>query len=59
MLQPRTITGTIVDPDGQPLPGVTVVVKGSNQGTITDAEGKYSFSGVPDDATLVFSYIGC
>ncbi len=58
MLQPRTITGTIVDSGGEPLIGVTISVKGTSVGTITDAAGNYSLSDVPEDATLVFSYIG-
>ena len=52
------ITGTVKDADGQPLPGVTVMIKGATQGTATDANGAFSLS-VPDaNATLVFSYIG-
>ncbi|MBF9254077.1 TonB-dependent receptor [Pontibacter sp. 172403-2] len=43
--------------DGNPLPGVTVLVKGSTTATATDAEGRYEIS-VPESATLVFSYIG-
>lgn len=58
ILQPRTITGTIVDPDGEPLIGVSISIKGTSVGTISNAEGKYSLSGIPDDATLVFSFIG-
>lgn len=52
------IRGTINDPDGNPLPGVTVVIKGTTQGTITDIDGNYSLNNVPDDATLVFSFVG-
>ncbi len=58
MLQPRTITGTVVDSDGVPLPGVNIVIKGTSIGTITDAEGNYSLSDVPDDAIMVLTYIG-
>jgi TonB-dependent starch-binding outer membrane protein SusC len=54
----QTITGTVVDQQGEPLPGVTVVVKGSTQGTVTNADGTYSI-GVPSgEATLVFSFVG-
>lgn len=56
--QPSTITGTITDEYGNPLPGVTIVLKGSTVGAITDENGNYSISDVPDDATLVFSFIG-
>jgi len=54
----QTIQGTITDHTQAPLPGVTVVVKGTTQGTITDFEGNYTLN-VPEEAnTLVFSYIG-
>ncbi|MEN8251507.1 MAG: carboxypeptidase-like regulatory domain-containing protein, partial [Bacteroidota bacterium] len=57
-LQPRTITGIVSDQDGVPLIGVSITVKGTVTGTISDAEGKYSLSDIPDNATLVFSFIG-
>ncbi len=56
--QQATVTGTVTDDNGQPLPGVTVVVKGTTRGTTTDADGDYSLSNVPDDATLQFSFVG-
>ncbi|MEX0882935.1 MAG: TonB-dependent receptor [Cyclobacteriaceae bacterium] len=52
-----SVSGTVTDANGQPMPGVTVTVLGTNQGTVTDLDGKYSMS-VPDDANLVFSFIG-
>ena len=52
------ISGNVIDSSGTPLPGVTVVVKGTTNGTITDVDGQYSLSKVPSDATLVFSFIG-
>ncbi|RLD33972.1 MAG: SusC/RagA family TonB-linked outer membrane protein, partial [Bacteroidetes bacterium] len=57
--QERTITGTVNSAeDGQSLPGVNVLVKGTSIGTITDANGKYSIT-VPSDAqTLEFSFVG-
>jgi TonB-linked SusC/RagA family outer membrane protein len=56
--QDRTVTGKVTSAeDSSPLPGVSVVVKGSTNGTATDAEGAYSIS-APDGATLVFSFIG-
>ena len=56
--QDRTITGVVTDGyDGSTLPGVTVVVKGTLQGTVTDAEGRYQINTLPD-AVLVFSFIG-
>ncbi|WP_439487752.1 SusC/RagA family TonB-linked outer membrane protein [Algoriphagus sp.] len=51
------VKGTIVDESGYPLPGVTVIVQGTTQGTISDVDGKFSI-GVPDGGTLVFSFIG-
>jgi len=57
-LQQLTITGTVADQQGAPLPGVSVTVKGTTLGTITDATGSYSLSNVPRDATLVFSFVG-
>ncbi|MEX0884692.1 MAG: SusC/RagA family TonB-linked outer membrane protein, partial [Cyclobacteriaceae bacterium] len=52
-----TITGTVVDSNGEPIPGVTVSVPGTTIGTATDLDGAYSIS-VPEGATLVFSFIG-
>jgi TonB-linked SusC/RagA family outer membrane protein len=56
--QDRTVTGKVTAADdGTALPGVNVIVKGSNNGTITTADGRYNIS-VPDNAILVFSFIG-
>jgi len=52
------ITGKVVDAQGQPLPGVTVVVKGSAVGTITDTDGNYTISNVPLNGILAFSFVG-
>ena len=58
VFQGIAITGTVTDSFGDPLPGVTVMVKGSMQGTATGADGSFSLQ-VPDgNATLVFSYVG-
>ncbi|GAB3647230.1 TonB-dependent receptor [Echinicola sediminis] len=51
------ITGRVTDSDGEPIPGVTVTIKGMPSGTVTDLDGKYSLE-VPDGATLIFSFIG-
>jgi len=57
-LQKREISGMVVDNKGLPLPGVTVVAKGTTNGTITDAEGRFKLS-VPMDAKILrFSFIG-
>ena len=56
--QQKTITGKVTDSSGTTLPGVSVVVKGTTIGVITDANGKYSLSNVPDGATIQFSFVG-
>lgn len=56
--QVQTITGAVTDESGEALIGATVVVKGTTVGAITDADGNYTLSDVPDAATLVFSYVG-
>src|SRR5215217_2195382 len=59
MAQDRTITGTVTGKDdGQPLPGVTVVIKGTRNGTQTSADGKFALSVPSGSAELVFSYLG-
>lgn len=54
----KVISGKVKDSNGVPLPGVTISVKGSNQLTQTGADGNYSLTNVPDDAVLVFSFVG-
>ncbi|MGV8094550.1 MAG: SusC/RagA family TonB-linked outer membrane protein [Mangrovibacterium sp.] len=56
--QARTITGEVTDIGGLPLPGVTVMVKGTTNGTITGSDGQYALPNVPGDATLLFSFVG-
>jgi TonB-linked SusC/RagA family outer membrane protein len=57
--QDITITGRITSADdGSALPGVNVVIKGTNRGTTTDADGKYAIQAPDGNATLVFSFIG-
>jgi TonB-dependent SusC/RagA subfamily outer membrane receptor len=53
----NVVTGSVKDDTGQFLPGVSVVVKGTTTGTITDTDGKFSLS-VPNNATLVLSFVG-
>ncbi|WP_187269315.1 SusC/RagA family TonB-linked outer membrane protein [Algibacter pacificus] len=52
------ISGVVKDVGGMPLPGVTVLQKGTNRGASTDFDGMYSFDLAPGEKTLVFSYIG-
>jgi TonB-linked SusC/RagA family outer membrane protein len=54
----KTISGTVTGTDKAPLPGVSILVKGTTVGTLTDISGKYSLS-IPTDAkTLVFTFVG-
>lgn len=55
--QSKLIEGTVTDSKGSPLEGVTVQLKGTNNGTTTDSKGKYSLS-ASTGSTLVFSYAG-
>lgn len=58
VLQQKTISGKVVDQSGAPLPGVTVVVKGTSVGMVTNADGEYELQ-VPENAkVLVFSFVG-
>jgi len=56
--QQKSISGKVVDSGGNPLPGVTVVVKGTTNGTITDIDGNYTISKIADKSTLQFSFVG-
>ncbi|KAA1243703.1 TonB-dependent receptor [Aquimarina sp. RZ0] len=53
----QTVTGTVTDTSGVPIPYVNVSEKGSSNGTTTDGDGNYSIS-VNKNATLLFSYVG-
>ncbi len=55
----RQVTGRVTATTGEALPGVTVVIKGTQTGTVTDVNGNYTMN-IPDKgAILVFTYIGC
>ena len=54
----KTINGKVVDPNGEPIIGASVLVKGTANGVITDLDGNYSLADVPGNAMLAFSYIG-
>ena len=56
--QQRTISGRVTDENGQSLPGVTIVIKGTTNGTVTDIDGNYTLVNTPSDAILVFSFVG-
>jgi hypothetical protein len=54
----QQVTGLITDQNGLPLPGVSVVVKGTTVGTVTNADGQFSLTLPPNAETLVFSFVG-
>ncbi|HEU4553628.1 MAG TPA: carboxypeptidase-like regulatory domain-containing protein, partial [Chitinophaga sp.] len=54
---PITVTGTVTDARGTPLPGVSIVIKGQKTGAIADETGHYRIN-APDRGTLVFSFVG-
>lgn len=55
--QEKTVSGTVTDQDGVPLPGVNILVKGTTTGTQSDFDGNYTIQAV-EGQTLVFSYLG-
>lgn len=57
-LPEKTVTGTVLDIDGNAVIGVNITVKGTTQGTVTDLEGNYSIQIKNTSGILVFSYIG-
>ncbi len=56
--QSKDVSGNVIDATGVILPGVTIVIEGTTNGTTTDFDGNFSLSNVPEDATLVFSFVG-
>lgn len=58
MAQERNVTGTVTDKSGNPLPGVTIMEKGTTSGTVTDPEGKFAMTLRGSSGVLVFSFIG-
>jgi TonB-linked SusC/RagA family outer membrane protein len=58
MQQSKTVRGKVTSVDGESLPGVTVTVRGTSVGAITDADGNYSLNIPAQGTTLVFSFIG-
>ena len=56
--QGKRITGTVKDPNGEPVIGANVMEKGTTNGTITDVEGRISLNVASSDATLIITYIG-
>lgn len=58
ILQQKTISGKVIDDSGAPLPGVTIVVKGTTTGIVTDFDGNYRLAGVNVGDVLLFSFVG-
>lgn len=58
VVEEHKIVGTVKDKTGLPVPGVTVLVKGTTLGVATDVEGKFELTFTQDSATLVFSFVG-
>ncbi len=58
LAQTQTVTGTVTDNKGEPLPGVTVNIRGTKTATFTNAQGVYTLINVPKDAVLIFTGIG-
>ena len=56
--QTISVSGKVTDPTGTVVPGVTIVIKGTSNGTITDFDGEYSLNNVPENAILQFSFVG-
>ncbi|REE83324.1 iron complex outermembrane receptor protein [Lutibacter oceani] len=54
----QSISGSVTDSNGAPLPGVNILVQGTNKGTQTDFDGNFSIDNVASDAILTFSYVG-
>jgi len=57
--QERTVTGVVTSADDQlSVPGVTVLIKGTTNGTVTDMDGRYTLPNVSPESVLVFSFVG-
>ncbi len=56
--QQKPVSGKVSDSTGAPLPGVTIGIKGTGKGTVTDFDGNYNITNVPGDGILVFSFVG-
>ena len=56
--QSKTVSGTVTDKTGETVIGASVVVKGTTNGTITDIDGKFTISHVPDNGIIQVSFVG-
>lgn len=58
LLQQSDVTGKVVDNVGVPIPGVSIMIKGTTRGAITNADGIYELTGVNQNDVLIFSFVG-
>jgi TonB-linked SusC/RagA family outer membrane protein len=56
--QGKVVKGKVTGAGGEPIPGVTILVKGTSNGVISDMDGNYTLSNVPENSTLIFSFVG-
>src|SRR5690554_3223204 len=56
--QQQSVKGRVVDSEGTPLPGVSVVAMGTSTGTLTDNDGNFTLANIPVNATIQFSFVG-
>lgn len=56
--QQSSVSGTVKDENGEPLPGVTVVIRGTTQGAVTDIDGKFTVNNVRPESVLLVSFVG-
>ena len=58
LAQSKTVTGKIVDANGEPVIGASAIVKGTSIGGVSDIDGNFTIKNVPEDATIQVSYVG-
>lgn len=58
VLDQKTVSGKVTDENGEPLPGVTVLIKGTTNGTVTNFEGEFTISDISAKTILQFSFVG-
>ena len=58
LAQIKVVKGVVLDTQGEPVIGASVVVKGVPNGVITDFDGEFSIQNIPDDATIQISFVG-
>lgn len=58
VVQQKAVTGKVINAAGEPVPGVTITIKGTSVGTITDVDGNFQLHDVSSDDILFFSFVG-